>query len=69
MEMAPGRGRRCGVLGVFIPRASAHLVDRAAQFIVEGAPRPGIVAQAVEFILDALGFGIQRAQVTARRFL
>jgi hypothetical protein len=37
----------------------AHLLDRPAQFIVEGAARPGIVAQAVEFIPDPLGFRIR----------
>jgi hypothetical protein len=50
------RGR---VLRVFIPAAGAHLLDRAAQFVVEGATSPGIVAQAVEFIPDALGFRIR----------
>jgi hypothetical protein len=52
------RGR---VLRIFIPQAGAYLLDRAAQFVVEGATRPGIVAQAVEFIPDALGFGIRSA--------
>jgi hypothetical protein len=51
-----GRGR---VLRVFIPQASAHPLDRAVQLVVEGATRPGIVAQAVEFIPDALGFRIR----------
>jgi hypothetical protein len=39
-----------------LPLASAHPLDRASQFVVEGATHPGIVAQAVEFIPDALGF-------------
>jgi hypothetical protein len=51
--------RRGRVLRVFIRQAGAHPVDRAAQFVVEGATRPGIVAQAVQFIPDALGFRIQ----------
>jgi hypothetical protein len=50
------RGR---ALQVFIPQASAHPLDRAAQFVVEDATRPGIVAQAVQFIPDALGFRIR----------
>jgi hypothetical protein len=60
MEFVPSRARRWGVLGVFIPQASAHLLDRAAQLVVEGATRVGIVAQAAELILDALGLGIGR---------
>jgi hypothetical protein len=47
------------VLRVFSPAAGAYLLDRAAQFVVEGATRPGIVAQAVEFIPEALGFRIR----------
>jgi hypothetical protein len=48
------------VLRVFIAAAGAHVLNHAAQFIVEGAARPGIVAQAVEFIPDPLGFRIRR---------
>jgi hypothetical protein len=59
MEPVPSRAWRWVVLGVFIPLASAHLLDRAAQFVVEGATRPGIVAQAVELIPDALGFRLR----------
>jgi len=60
MEEVPSKARRWGVLGVFIPQASAHLLDRAAQFVVEGVTRAGIVAQAAELILDALGLRIGR---------
>ena len=49
-----------GFLRVFIPHAGAHLLDRAAQVVVEGATRAGIVAQAAELILDALGLRIRR---------
>jgi hypothetical protein len=58
MEPVPTRARRWGVL--FIPQASAHLLDRSAQFIVEGATRAGIVAQAAELVPDALGLRIGR---------
>jgi hypothetical protein len=60
MEPVPTRARRWGILGVFIPHASAHLLDRAAQFVVEGATRASIVAQAAELIPDALGLRIGR---------
>jgi hypothetical protein len=60
MEEVPSRARRWGVLGVFIPLARAHLLDRATQFIVEGLTRAGIVAQVAELILDALGLRIGR---------
>jgi hypothetical protein len=50
------RGR---ALRVFSPAAGAYLLDRAAQLVVEGATRSGIVAQPVEFIPEALGFGIR----------
>jgi hypothetical protein len=60
MEQVPTRVCRWGGLGVFIPQASAHLLDRAAQFVVEGMTRAGIVAQAAELILDALGLRIGR---------
>jgi hypothetical protein len=46
------------ILGVLIPLASPHLLDRPAQFVVEGATRLGIVAEAIELDLDALGFRI-----------
>jgi hypothetical protein len=52
------RVRRGRVLRVFSPAAGAYLLDRAAQLVVEGATRSGIVAQPVEFIPEALGFGI-----------
>jgi len=58
MKPVPSRAGRWGLLGVFIPQARAHLLDRAAQFVVEGAARAGIVAQAAELILDALGLRI-----------
>jgi hypothetical protein len=51
--------RRGRVPRVFSPAAGAHLLDRAAQFVVEGATRSSIVTQAVEFIPDALGFRIR----------
>jgi hypothetical protein len=54
------------VLRVFSPAAGAYLLDRAAKFVVEGATRPGIVAQPVEFIPEALGFGIRSARVVAQ---
>jgi hypothetical protein len=60
MEPVPTRARRWGVLGVFVPHASAHLLDGAAQFVVEGATRAGIVAQAAELVPDALGLRIGR---------
>jgi hypothetical protein len=58
MEPVPSRACRWGVL--FIVQASAHLLDRAAQFVVEGATRASIVAQAAELIPDALGLRIGR---------
>jgi hypothetical protein len=59
-EEVPSGECRWGVLGVFIPLACAHLLDRAAHFVVEGLTRAGIVAQAAELILDALGLRIGR---------
>jgi hypothetical protein len=47
------------ILRVFIVLAGAHLLDCAAQFVVEGATRPSVIAQAVELDSDALGFGIR----------
>jgi len=46
------------VLRTFIPQAGAYLLDCAAQFVEEGATRPSIVAQMIEFIPDALEFWI-----------
>jgi hypothetical protein len=60
MEFVPSRACRWRVLGVFIRHASAHLLDRAAHFVVEGLTRAGIVAQAAELILDALRLRIGR---------
>jgi hypothetical protein len=60
MEQVPSRGSRWGFLQVYIPQAGAHLLDRAAQFVVEGATRAGIVAQAAHLILNALGLRIGR---------
>ena len=45
---------------MFIRQASAHPLDRAAQFVIKGATRASIVAQAAELILDALGLRIGR---------
>jgi hypothetical protein len=45
---------------VLIPHASANALYRAAQVVVEGAPRTGILAQARELIPDALGLRIRR---------
>jgi hypothetical protein len=59
------RGLRCSrawrgrVLRVFVRQAGAHPLDRTAEFVIEGATRPGVVAQAVEFIPDAPGFRIR----------
>jgi hypothetical protein len=60
MEQVPTRACRWGVLGVFTPQASANLLDRAAQFVVEGLARAGILPQTAELILDALGLRIRR---------
>jgi hypothetical protein len=60
MKPVPTRVCRWGILGVFIPQASAHLLNRAAQFVVEGVTRASIVAQVAELLPDALGLRIGR---------
>jgi hypothetical protein len=60
MEVMPSRACRWGGLGVFIPQARAHLLDRTPQFVVKGATCARIVAQAAELILDALGLRVGR---------
>lgn len=57
--------RRGKVRRVFIPPAGAHLLDRPAQFVVEGATCPGIVAQTAEVISDTLGFGFRGVRAVA----
>jgi DNA-binding transcriptional LysR family regulator len=49
----------------FLPLASAHLLDRAPQFVVESATRHGIVAQALECNSDALRFGNRSVGIVA----
>ena len=53
------------ILFGFIRLASAHMLDRMPQFVVESATRHGIVAQALECNSDALRFGSRSVGIVA----